>query len=361
MLPRVTIVTPTKNRRALLSETIGSVRAQTFHRWEHVIVDDGSDDGTDEMAEELARIDPRIRFLRREGERGGANVCRNIGIRAGRGDYVLFLDSDDLLEPGCLERRVAILDRNPDLDFITFQTAFFIREIGDQGYDRCPDLFGDDLTRFLSFETPWIISAPLWRRTTLERVGPFDETLLSWQDLELHVRALTMGVHYLRFPEIDHHVRWLNEVGRISADQRKSPAHLNGALAILEKFEHMVRDGPGMNWVRQRALCSLYFFVAERWAEAGNAGEALDVWRRIRVRSLGTRSLYGSGAVLLVAQARNIPCSRLTNKWKGWMRLRTNAELVPSGRAGATPRPTGRSPGDARPVRPAGSAAVRSD
>ena len=325
--PRVSVVTPTKNRLALLCEAIESVQAQNFTEWEHIIVDDGSDDGTAEEVERRAKADSRIRFIRRSGDAVGANVCRNIGVRKSRGAYVLFLDSDDLLEPHCLARRVAILDRNEDVDFITFQTGFFIEELADQR--QCePDLLGDDLTRFLFFETPWIITGPTWRRSSLLRVGLFDESLLSWQDIELHVRALTKGVRYLRFPEVDHHVRWQNKVGRISADQRKSPRHLEAAIANLEKLERLVRDGPGMNWIRQRALCSLYFFVADCWAEAGRAPEALKAWGETRNRSIGTPFLYASGAVLLALKAWGVPCDRLMNKWKGWMRLRTQPELV---------------------------------
>ena len=64
----------------------------------------------------------------------------------------------------------------------------------------------------------------------------------------------------------------------------RSPRHLEAASAILEKFERLVREGPGMNWVRQRALCSLYFFVAEQWVAAGSLSVALRSWRHIRQR-----------------------------------------------------------------------------
>jgi hypothetical protein len=87
-----------------------------------------------------------------------------------------------------------------------------------------------------------------------------------------------------------------------------------------------------MNWVRQRALCSLYFLVAEHWVVAGNLSAALSSWRQIRQRSLGTRVLHISGAVLLIVQTLGTPGRRLgdriANKWKGWMRLRTNPELL---------------------------------
>jgi glycosyltransferase involved in cell wall biosynthesis len=326
--PVVSIVTPTKNRRAMLLEAIASVQAQTFADWEHIIVDDGSDDGS---AEAVAALnDPRIRFIRRDRETSGANVCRNIGVRESRGRYLVFLDSDDLLEPGCLARRVEILDRNADVDFITFQTGIFVERIGDQGRQHDYDLFGDDLMRFLLFEVPWIITAPLWRKEALVKIGLFDEALPSWQDVELHVRALTAGLRYLRFDEVDHHVRWQNNVGRISVDQRRSPRHLDAAIGTIAKYERMVREGPGMNWSRQRALCGLYFGVASLWLQAGDTKKALQTWRIVRQRGLGSRFLHLCGAVLLALKGAGLPIDRVIGKWQGQVRFRTNAELVPA-------------------------------
>ena len=107
--PMVAIITPTKNRLELLCETMNSVQAQTFDAWEHIVVDDGSDDGTAEEVQRRAALDPRIRFIRRTGNRTGANVCRNLGIENSRSDLIVFLDSDDLLRPGCLELRLEIM------------------------------------------------------------------------------------------------------------------------------------------------------------------------------------------------------------------------------------------------------------
>ena len=269
--PKVSVVTPTRNRAALLEETLDSVAAQSFGEWEHIVDDDGSDDGTAELMAARAAADPRVRYMVREGDRAGANVCRNLGIRAAAAPFVVLLDSDDLLAPDCLARRVEIIECNHDFDFITFQSGVFIERPGDYENGRVLDgqLIGDDLARFLCFEAPWVITAPIWRRETLMRLGLFDETLLSWQDIELHVRAICAGCRYARFAEVDHHIRWQFEPGKVSVEQRRSPKHLDGALDVIDRLEAHVRGGPGMNWVRQRALCSLYFFVAERWVERG--------------------------------------------------------------------------------------------
>jgi glycosyltransferase involved in cell wall biosynthesis len=330
---QVSVITPTKNRLRLLCETMESVQGQSFEAWEHLIIDDGSDDGTAEEVERRAAADSRIRYVKRTGDKSGANVCRNLGVSKSHADLLIFLDSDDLLAPDSLARRVAVMGRNQDLDFVTFQTGVFQNTPGDLGRQLDPELIGDDLLRFLFFECPWQTTAPTWRRPAFDRIGGFDESLPSWQDIDLHVRAIAAGLRYIRFPEIDHHMRWQFEPTKLSVEQHRSPRHLEAATSILLKFERYVRAGPGMNWVRQRALCSLYFFVAEHWVAAGSLSAALRSWKQIRQRPLGPRALHLSGAALLMIQALGSPGrrvgGRIAHKWKGWMRLRTNPELVP--------------------------------
>jgi GT2 family glycosyltransferase len=272
-----------------------------------------------------------VRYIERTCGPQGANACRNIGIRAASAPYVVLLDSDDVLAPTCLERRLQVMSQNADLDFATFRAGLFEHTPGDLGDAPAnPPLIGDDLCRFLYFETPWQTTAPIWRRETLLRLGLFDEALLSWQDIELHVRAIAAGCRYIRFPEVDYFFRYRVDPTKISFDQRRSPTHLTGALDVIERLEAHVRAGPGMDWVRQRALCSLYFFVAERWLQRGDLPAALATWRRIRERRLGPAGLHMAGAMLLIVARSGLPSATAIRKWKGWARLRTNPELVPA-------------------------------
>lgn len=331
--PRVTIITPTKNRLSLLQETITSVQSQTFADWEHIVVDDGSDDGTAEAVAAVAADDPRVRYFFRGDGLPGASACRNQGLHKARSELIVFLDSDDILEPDCLARRVLIMERNQDLDFAVFRMGSFLRVPGDLGAKVNKDLHGDDLLGFLRFELPWQTTAPIWRRIALERVGGFDESLPSWQDVDLHVRALVAGMRYLKLPIDDYHMRWQEDPNKVSTLQRRMPEHLIAAERLLEKFECLVREGPGMNWTRQRALCGLYFFIAERWIEIRKTRAALACWHRIRERGLGDACLHFAGVVVLLVAGPHSPARtlgmRLAHKWKGWVRFRTNPALVP--------------------------------
>lgn len=327
--PAIAVITPTKNRCVLLAEALDSVAAQSLRDWEHIIVDDGSEDGTAEMVAQRSAADGRVRYLRRAGERGGASVCRNQGAEASRAPLLVFLDSDDLLAPPALERRVGFMTRNADLDFVVFQTGVFVKTPGDLGRDMSPQILGDDLLRFLFMETPWQTTAPTWRREAFEKIGRFDDTLPSWQDVELHVRAICAGLTYVRQPQVDHFMRWQFEPTKVSIQQRRSPAHLTAALGTLAKMEAFVRDGPGNDWTRQRALCSSYFFVAEQWVLAGDLRAGLEAWRQARARGLASPGLHAAGAGILRLSAwRPALGERLANKWRGWARMRTNPELV---------------------------------
>jgi glycosyltransferase involved in cell wall biosynthesis len=328
----VAVITPTKNRLKLLCEAIDSVQRQSFDGWEHIIVDDGSDDGTCEEVTRRAAADRRVCYVRRTGEKSGANVCRNIGIAQSSAEFIVFLDSDDLLAPDCLGRRVELMHRNLDLDFATFQGSVFSQKIGDLPKKLGPEIPGDDLLRFLFFEFPWIITGPIWRRTALLRLGSFDESLPSWQDIELHVKAIARGCRYLRFPEADHHIRWQYDPSKISIQQRRSPQHLEAANSIIAKLERYVQEGPGLNWVRQRAVCGLHFSVAEQRVARRELYLALREWNEILRKGLGSPLLYISGAVLLALRRLDVPAGgfsdRCVNRWKGWVRFRTNPQLI---------------------------------
>ncbi|MCX6854924.1 MAG: hypothetical protein NTV80_08460, partial [Verrucomicrobia bacterium] len=142
-------------------------------------------------------------------------------------------------------------------DFAVFQTGFFVEIPGDRHQQKPAEMFGDDLRRFLSFEFPWIINAPIWRKGALEKLQGFDESLPSWQDVDLHIRAICNGFMYLKVPMLDHHVRWQYEEAKVSVLQRRSPKHLQAASVTLAKFEDAIRCGPGLDWIRQRSVVGL--------------------------------------------------------------------------------------------------------
>ncbi len=232
----VAVITSTKNRSKLLCEAMESVQRQSFDAWEHIVVDDGSDDGTSEEVTRRMAADSRIRYVRRTGERSGANVCRNIGIAETSAEFIVFLDSDDLLRLQCLKARVETMQRNPILDFCVFRAGVFVESVGDLRRLYHPQNPGDDLLRFLTHECVWEISGPIWRRSFLREIGCFDETLLSMQDLELHVRALCARATYVCFPDVDHDIRWQEDAVKTSVRHFQDPTYIDAAERVQGKL-----------------------------------------------------------------------------------------------------------------------------
>jgi glycosyltransferase involved in cell wall biosynthesis len=300
MNPKVSVITPTKNRLKLLCEAMDSVQAQTFPDWEHIIVDDGSTDGTAEEVQRRAQSDPRIRYFQRNGERSGANPCRNLGIRKSDAEYIVFLDSDDLLEPGCLGRRSSVMDHNLDLEFAVFPGDVFVDDVGDRGQLFSAVSLGSDLDRVLYLDHPWSISGPIWRKETLTRIGLLSEELPSWQDVELNIRALTAGLKYLKYDTPDHHIRWQFESTKTSVRQFRSPDHLRIGMAIIEGFQARLSDAGLMNWSRRRALAGLVFLLAERWVRNRELPIGLKTWSYAHQANFTPTLLHYMGILVLI-------------------------------------------------------------
>lgn len=107
----VSIITPLHNSENFISKTIASVQAQTYHRWELIIVDDVSDDSSVEIVETFAEKDSRVRLIRLN-KNSGAAVARNTAIEAASGRYIAFLDSDDMWLPNKLEVQLDFMQKH---------------------------------------------------------------------------------------------------------------------------------------------------------------------------------------------------------------------------------------------------------
>jgi glycosyltransferase involved in cell wall biosynthesis len=112
----VSVIVPTYNRAYCLRRAIDSVRAQTHHHWELLLVDDGSTDDTAALIASTYGDDPRIRYLHQRN--AGVSAARNAGIRASKGDYVALLDSDDVWKPWKLETQLACFRTFPEVGMV---------------------------------------------------------------------------------------------------------------------------------------------------------------------------------------------------------------------------------------------------
>jgi glycosyltransferase involved in cell wall biosynthesis len=194
-LPTISIIIPTKDRAALLQQTLDSVGAQTFSDWEALVIDDHSSDDTADQTRRASETDPRVRFHPLT-DKTGAPAARNLGIAEARGEYIIFLDSDDLLAPHCLQQRIDFMRDHADLDFAVFPCQLFRKSPGDVEllWNRKTD--ENDLDRFLKMDVAWQTTSPIWRKTSLAKIGAWDQSVLSGQDWEFHIRAIVAGLKY---------------------------------------------------------------------------------------------------------------------------------------------------------------------
>ncbi|HUW56389.1 MAG TPA: glycosyltransferase family 2 protein [Planctomycetota bacterium] len=182
--PLISIVIPAYNRAVKIVEALDSVQEQTYTNWEAVVVDDGSTDGTPEVVERLAASDPRIRLVRHKTNRG-AQAARNTGIRASRGPWIAFLDSDDQYLANSLEIRLDTARRENVR--VVYSDCYVVEP------DRLPRamkvlrLSGDIYPELLRRQGP-MFQGLLVAREALEMIGGLDEKIERFQEWETSIR-----------------------------------------------------------------------------------------------------------------------------------------------------------------------------
>jgi glycosyltransferase involved in cell wall biosynthesis len=198
MNPLISIITPSFNRADIVHETAQSIFNQTYPYWEWVIVDDGSTDNSWEILQQFAQKDERVKIFQRNREPKGACTCRNIAVENCAGDYVLFLDTDDLLASFCLEQRAKAVAKSPESDFVVFPMLLFKKQPDDLKLLWNIDTNEDDVERILFGDPVCQGTGPLWKKSSFVSVGMWSEQLHLWQDIELHLRSLLLGMQYIK-------------------------------------------------------------------------------------------------------------------------------------------------------------------
>lgn len=226
----VSIIIPTFNRATLIGETLDSVLAQTYPHWECIVVDDGSTDGTQEVVQQYVEKDNRFRFYQRYREPKGAPTCRNIGLDNASGEYVMFLDSDDLLLNFALADRCKHLNES-NADFIVSQGAIYIDTT--HQIDKLVSTYtGEDaLLHFVIRDVPWLMPSTLIKKEALLlNQLRHNEKIRAYQDIQFNLSLLSCE---LRFSYSKAKVDWLwrkHEKGNIGGDTENVEsisAHIN--------------------------------------------------------------------------------------------------------------------------------------
>ena len=231
VLPLISIIIPCYNAESYIAEAIDSALNQTYSNVEVIIVDDGSNDRSIQIIQSYG---DRVRF--EAGSHRGACAARNRGLYLSQGEFIQFLDADDVLLPNKLEIQASILQSGQtDLVFCN-------------GY-----LFGDDrpcrpIKKLLGLPSPVGVDpflycllngfgteSPLHRRQYLEEVGGFREDLQGGQESELHMRLGIAGIRLHKLDDFLFKHRNHDDLNRITR-MKKSPGFMLNLLLGLLNF-----------------------------------------------------------------------------------------------------------------------------
>jgi len=263
----VSVVVPTRDRRAALDRALESVVAQGIDGLEMLVVDDASRDGTGEW---LRREWPQARVFAGAGR--GAGAARNLAVAAAQGELIAFLDDDDRWRPSYLKMQIGALAADPGLDLVYSDHV----EVDGAGRVGMPDLRPlarqpSELLQLLADGGIHTMSAVVCRRELFVRRGGFDESLRVVEDLEWYARQLAGGARFARLPRalvergvpgglVTAHRTWYGE-------ERAIHARLLAANATPRQ-RRRVRAARALLFARIGLAKADYAFGAARLAEA---------------------------------------------------------------------------------------------
>lgn len=267
-MPLVSVIVPTHNRCQFIGETVDSVLAQTYPNLEIIVVDDGSTDGTGDLVKKRFHGDPRFRYIHQTNQE--RSVARNTGIKEAKGDFVAFLDSDDLWLATKLEKQMELFRKFSRLAMVHCDFAN-VDSKGSLINNRTlrpamPGVREGRIFPHILYRNVVGSPTPVIRRSALLAAGLFseDRRLIRWEDWDLWIRA-----------------SYGNEVGyvaeqlafhRLHSGNTEQPVNIDVYDIIVERVLQFVgRDD------RAAARKS----AAKRYREllGSQEGTSLDLWR----------------------------------------------------------------------------------
>lgn len=281
--PRVSVVLPTYRRPEMLERALDAVLGQTYRDWELIVVDDNGEgsEAQRRTGEVIARHadERRLVYLVHPVNRGGGGA-RNSGIRRACGEFVAFLDDDDAWDPEKLEHQVARFDEEDESVALVYCRSRVFDETSGTSATWRTDGRSHSLRHLLRRNTVGSTSLVLCRRSALEEVGGFDESLPAKQDVDLYVRLASR----FSFAFVDRvlHTGYRHDGASIGKD-------LGGTIRAHEIFHDkhadLIAAYPEVRHHRDLAIGRLYLASGRR----GDARRAL--WRAWRVRPLHRETL----------------------------------------------------------------------
>lgn len=299
--PKVSVIIPTYNRAHVLGRALRSVLNQAYQDFELIVVDDGSSDATVEVMSGFA--DSRIRYLHHEENRGAA-AARNSGIKAARGEYVAFLDSDDEWLPEKLEKQIEAFRQVSSRVGVVYTDMWLIGEDGVRKYWHAARIMPEDglvYDRLLGDRLGGMsLPSVVVRRACFAKAGMFDEDFPRLIDTDLFMR-LSGHFCFHHLPEAL--VNYYQTERRISSDHKLL---IQARRLILEKYhDDISRD--------RRALARHRYVIGNLLCQDGDIHQGRhSLIQAVRLHPLSIRyliamilSLFGERVYKIFARLKH--------------------------------------------------------
>jgi glycosyltransferase involved in cell wall biosynthesis len=280
----VSVIIPVHNRPRLVADAVRSVLGQTYPLVEIIVVDDGSTDDTPQVCLQLQSAHPgKITVITQEN--GGPGAAREAGRQRAQGEYLQYLDSDDILMPGKLEAQVMGLKAHPECGVSYGKTRHY--RLGgppkDDSWKRTGERTDTMFPAFLKSRW-WGTSTPLYHRQVTDRAGAWT-TLWNEEDWEYDCRIASQGIglHYCN--EFVSDQRW-HKGERLSRHGSADPGKLKDrARAHLLIYRHAVAAGIARATPEMRHFARELFLLSRQCGAAGLAQESSSLFNLARQAS----------------------------------------------------------------------------
>jgi glycosyltransferase involved in cell wall biosynthesis len=286
--PLVSVVIPCHNQARFVGDAIGSVLAQTYRNFEVVVVDDGS---VDEPAKIVERFG--VRCVRQE--RRGPSAARNTGFRLTTGDYVVFLDGDNMLQPHALEANFHGFEDHPESAFVGGRYTY-IDELGARRPSNTlpdPKTPNDHYAALLAANYFGSPDNVMFRRSVLDVVGLFDSSVDGLEDYDLYLRiAKDYPVYYHGVTVSAYRVH----DSQFSRDQAMM---LRSAVTVLRRQRHAVETNSRLKEPYRRGLAHWRAAYGGRLADQLRSSLRRRSWSEARTAAATLLRYYPAGLLSL--------------------------------------------------------------
>lgn len=267
--PRVSVIVPTYNSGAFVGQAVASVCHQTYSDFELIVIDDGS---TDDTQRALEPYRDRVRYFYQPNM--GESSARNRGIQEACGDYIAFLDADDLWLPGKLAQQVVLMDQNPEAVLI-YSPCFWINAAGERIFHHGSNIVGEGIPGladvFPQLALGDLMASPscvMVRRAYLAQGRGFDPTIRHGEDWDLWLRLSLQGpVLFVSEPLVCYRIHHPKRRLAIESD----PEYVQQNVQIIDSaFAAASLLRPQWDHLRDQALGALFLRSAMYNVELGN-------------------------------------------------------------------------------------------